>query len=368
MKNVAVFFGGKSVEHDVSIISGVQVCGMLRGYNVIPIYKRDNTFYTGKALKDISFYTSPDFKSLKKITLVEGGFLYGHALRRFTRIDVAVLAFHGGEGEDGRMQGLLDVLGIPYTSSSTEGSAVAMNKLLSTIVADSIFIDVPLYISVRRDDCINMPSAVARIRKAVGNRVIVKPAGLGSSIGITVADTEEELSSALELAFSYDDLVLCMEYLDVDYELNVALLSNKGNVIFSDIEKPKKDGDILSFSDKYIGDKKGMEACSRELPALIDPDMALRVKRWAKKLYRELGLSGVVRIDFIVSKGYLYFNEINPIPGSLATYLFRDIKGSELLDYMIEEAIRKKTLSDEKLRYYPSDILRGVRLDRGLKK
>ncbi len=364
--NVAVFFGGKSVEHDVSVISGVQACRLLKGYNVIPIYKKDDSFYTGRALTDIAFYTAPDLKTLKRITLTDGGFIGGH-LRRFTRIDVALLAFHGGEGEDGRMQGLLDVLNIPYTSSPTEGAAVAMNKLLSAIVADSLFIDVPLYISVRKDDCINMSSAISRIRKAVGGKVIVKPARLGSSIGISVAETEEELASALELAFSYDDLVLCMEYLDVDYELNVALLSNRDRIIFSDIEKPKKDGVILSFSDKYEGDVKGMEACSRELPALIDPDMALRVKRWAKKLYRELDLSGVVRIDFIVSKGYLYFNEINTIPGSLATYLFRDLKGAELLDYMIEQALYKKNLSDKKLRSYPSDILKGVRLG-GIKK
>lgn len=366
--NIAVFFGGKSVEHDVSVISGVQACRLLRDHNVIPIYKKDNAFYTGRALTDISFYTSPDLKKLKKLILVEGGFLSGRTLRRFTRIDVALLAFHGGEGEDGRMQGLLDVLDIPYTSSPAEGSAVAMNKLLSTIVADSLFIDVPLYISVSREDCTDIRAMVTRIRKAVGNKVIVKPARLGSSIGITVADTEEDLSTALELAFSYDDLVLCMEYLDVDYELNIALIADKDKIIFSDIEKPRKDGDILSFSDKYIGDKKGMEACSRELPALIDPDMALRVKRWAKKLYRELGLSGVVRIDFIVSRGYLYFNEINTIPGSLATYLFRDIKSADLMDYLIEEALYKKSLSDKKLRSYPSDILKGVRLDTALKK
>ncbi len=359
MRHLAVIFGGTSVEHDISILTGIQALAIAKSldYKVVPIYVRKGVWYTGDALYSVDFFKQFDKSKLTPVCLVNGTLYRTTGLKRaIAKIDVALLATHGGEGENGELQGLLAINGIPVCSTGTEGSSVTANKLYATMLAEHLEIDVPPYMSVKRSE---HPSAklLSRITKRLGDRVIVKPTHLGSSIGITISDSEEELAKGLELAFCYDTDVLCMECLPLDYELNVALFSYKGSIEVSAIEKPLKSQRMLTFDDKYLSQgSKGMESMSRELPAIIPIDLANRVRRWAKKLYSELSLSGIVRIDFLVSRGYLYFNEINTIPGSLALYLFRDRSPEDLLRMQIEDALYRRE-QDSITREFSSSVL-----------
>ncbi len=360
MKNLAVIFGGTSVEHDVSILTGLQVISILKTlpYNIIPLYLKDGCFYAGKDLTDIEFFKHFDAKKLQKVYIEEGR-LYkkGVFIKELYTIDVAFLATHGGDGENGILQSILSFNNIPYTSAGTEGAAVTMNKLYATILAETLFIDVVPYMSISAYQKESICRLLPKIIKNLGSNVIVKPVHLGSSIGITVATTEEELKKGIELAFMYDQDVVCMECLNLDYELNIALYEYQGKIYTSSIEKPLKNNQILTFEDKYLsGSLKGMENMCRELPAIIPMELDARVRRWSKRLYQELGLSGIVRIDFLVSNGYLYFNEINTIPGSLAMYLFKDTEPAELLSRQIENAIDRKK-QDKVIRQFSSSIL-----------
>ncbi len=348
MHNIAIIFGGKSVEHDISILTAVQVLNVAKtlAYNVIPIYLKGGEWYTGTALFYIDFYKDFDPKRLEKVFILDGKLYKKSGIKRMVaKIDAALLCTHGGEGENGQLQGLLTCNGIQVCSSGTEASAVTMNKLYTTVLADALEIDVPPYMSICTRQHTSKRTLIPRIQKNLGDKVIIKPAHLGSSIGITVADTADKIEEGLDLAFRYDTDVLCMECLPLDYELNVALFEKDGKIIFSDIEKPQRSQEILTFDDKYMeGNAKGMEGMDRELPAIIPIELSARVRRWAKRLYQELDLKGIVRIDFLVSKGYLYFNEINTVPGSLALYLFRDYSMQDLIKMQIEEAMGRKDL------------------------
>ncbi len=359
MSNLAIIFGGKSVEHDVSIVTGVQVLSIAKTlpYKVIPIYIKNDCWYTGNALYDIEFYKQFDDRKLQKVYLQDGK-LYkkGVVNRVVTVIDIVLLATHGGEGENGQLQAVLSQNNIPVASTAQEGSSITANKLYATILAENLFIDVVPYMSICAYQKMTVDKMIPRIIKNLGEKIIVKPTHLGSSIGITVAEDAVQLKNGIDLAFQYDTDVICMECVNLDYELNIALYEYDGKIYLSDIEKPMKTNKILTFEDKYLQGGKGMENMSRELPAIIPMEMSNRVRRWAKKLYQELGLTGIVRIDFLVSKGYLYFNEINTVPGSLAMYLFRDTSPDVLLNRQLENAFMRKK-QDNIIRQFPSSVL-----------
>ncbi len=317
MKNVAVFFGGVSVEHDVSIITGVLTLNSLdkEKYRPIPIYvTKESEWFTGESLKDIDNYKSLDFKKLEKITLTCGdNVLYSlkkKKLKPLCTIAVGVNCMHGERGEDGSLAGLLNMCNIPLASPDVLPSAVSMDKVTTKIFLKGLNVKSLPYI------CTFGKVDGAEIGNKLGYPVIVKPARLGSSIGIEVVDTARDIDYAVMKALRYGEKVIIEKCLTNFIEINCAVYKNNdGDLVVSECERPFSGGQILSFEDKYKTGK-------REYPADIPKAFSNRIKDICAKVYSALDFSGIIRIDFMLADGVIYLNEINSVPGSLSYYLF----------------------------------------------
>ena len=314
MKKVIILFGGVSAEHEVSVISGLQV--------IENIDRKLFTPYAIKLHKDGLFEYYENLNKRKnylkiKPQIINFGkdkvgayFTPEGLLKKKTYIDIAYLAFHGGNGESGQLQGFLETLDIPYTSSSVEASAIAMNKILTKEVLEQNGIKTVEY--YRDTKNIKLP-------------VIIKPVHLGSSIAINVAKTQVELKKYLLEANQVDSEVLVERYIKDFKEYNVSVRKVNGIVETSEIEKPLSSEEILSFADKYQrGGKKtgGMASLQRELPAKISKELETKIKDTAIKAFKAIRAKGMLRIDFMLEGKTLYLTEINPIPGSMSFYLW----------------------------------------------
>lgn len=389
--NVAVVFGGKSTEHEVSVISALQAIENINKdkYNVIAIYMdKKGDFYYSKDnyLLDIKNYK--DIKSLlskcinvyfikeKNYTYIReiNTKIFGSRLNQL--IDIAFPIVHGTNVEDGNLQGFFHTLNLPLVGPDTLSAAVSMDKYVMKEYCKAI--DVPVIDAVRFDknDYKNINDIVKRVEKEIAYPVIVKPVNLGSSIGIKKAKDEMSLRDALELAFGFADIVLVEKAITNLREINCAVIGNKFDAECSALEEPFGNDEILSFADKYmgggvtkggakseggkqtgagvnlgitktgsksVGSKSGMASLSRKVPADIDDELADKIRNYAKKIFKYIGCSGVARIDFIIDKdtNKIYANEINPIPGSLSFYLFKPLgmEYTELLDKLIQISI-----------------------------
>ncbi len=380
---VGVIFGGETVEHEVSIITAVQAMEHINRdkYEIIPIYiSKDRFWYTGKMLMDIDVYR--DFDELKKyakqvvLTKGKGGFYLqntkGLFRRNITDIDIAFPMVHGNNVEDGSLQGYLDSIGIPYVGSKVLGSALGQDK----VVMKQIFkaMDLPIvnytwfFDSDYADDCEKIFDDV----KKLGYPVIVKPAALGSSVGITYVKEEEELANAIEEAMKYDIKIVVEKAVQNLVEVNCSVFGNYSNQETSVIEEVTSDEEFLTFSDKYIGgskgklrgNSKGMINASRIIPARISKELTKQIEDTSKKVFRTLNLSGVCRVDYLIDKktNKFYINEPNTIPGSLAFYLWEPTgkKYSELLDDMITLSIKEYKNKSKKTYSFESNILSNV--------
>lgn len=384
-KHVGVIFGSRSCEREVAIISAVQLMRFAdpEKYDIIPVYIDEHgSWYTGEALKEIGTYKpfNPEMKGIRKVfpDLSSGsgallylnkgtGLLAKDKLEIAARIDVYIIVMHGMNGEDGTLQGLMELANIPYTSTGVTGSAVGMDK----IIMKDFFrgADLPVLPGewyTRREYTENASRILSDVSGKLGFPVFVKPANLGSSIGVSRADNEEELKDALELAFEYDRRVLVEKGLDKPVELNCSVLGYDDDILASPIEMPLNQDEFLDFRDKYLGGNgsKGMASLSRVLPAPIEDSLKNEIQEMSKKIFRLMDCKGVVRIDYMFDRlsEKLYITEINTIPGSLAFYLWEKdgISYRELIDRMI--ACAEKAHDDRnKTNYaYTSDILKGV--------
>lgn len=356
MKNVVVLFGGKSVEREVSIITGVMTLNALNGekYNKIPVLvTADGQYFTGKQLFDIDDYKRLDLKKLKKVTFVNGSnALYqikGKRLKEFAPIYAVVNCMHGGVGEDGSVAGFIKTLGIPFASPCVLPSAVSMDKRFTKIVLKGLGVRALPYNSV---------SSVAQlkdIKETLCYPVIVKPNLLGSSIGIAKVDNKEQLNNAVFQALRYGESAIIEPCLTDFIEINCAVYrDDKGRLNVSECEQPMGKSEVLSFGDKYEGGK-------RLFPAPIDKKLSDRIKRITKTVYRECAFNGVIRIDYFIKQDKIYLNEINSVPGSLSYYLFSDtIKGfSDMLDQLISVAVSENAKQSTFITQYNSSILNG---------
>lgn len=341
---VAVLFGGRSPESDISVITAMQALAALSesGHDVRPVYIKDGVFYTGK-LRSVSDFTPFRAEEHTATVLVDGVFcsLKRGKLKREWKPDVALICCHGGEGENGILQGLLDFNGVPYCSSDVAGSAIGMDKVLSKRIFEDMLLNVVPYAVLGRSDYDKGETEKALAAAKLGYPLIVKPVAQGSSIGIGTAGNPQELAAALETAFEFGDKAIIEEKL-VDFtEVNCAAFLREGKVVVSETEQPLSAGDILTFEDKYMRGEKGS---GNVMPASIG-DLNAVVKANTERIYRELELFGVVRVDFLVDKarGKVYVNEINTVPGSFAFYLFEPlgIDFAELLGTLIEEGASK---------------------------
>ncbi|MBR6816416.1 MAG: D-alanine--D-alanine ligase [Clostridia bacterium] len=361
MINLAVFFGGRTAEHDVSIITGTQLIENAdkAKYNIIPVYiTRDGLWYTGKELANAVFYQKPqlDKKGIDRVMLSpEAGSKEllkktAFGMKAVASIDVAVLAMHGMHGEDGTLQGLMELADIPYTSAGVTGCAAAMDKILSKAAFKGL--DIPcldcLYFE-RKEYNENPESIVEKAEAKIGYPMIVKPANLGSSIGISKAHNKEELLHALEVAASYDRRILIEHAIDELTEINCAVLGNGADAVAGVLEQPISKGEILDFATKYLpenGGSKGMKSLDRILPAPLPEETAEQIRGYALEIFKGFDMKGVVRIDFMIDNatGNVYANEINTIPGSFAFYLFEPagVPYREMIDRLVDIAIARK--------------------------
>ena len=390
---VGVIFGGETVEHEVSIITAVQAMENMNKdkYEIVPIYiSKDRTWYTGKMLMDIDVYQ--DFNELKRyakeVVLVktkEGFNLQstkGLFRRNVADIDIAFPIVHGNNAEDGTLQGYLDSVGIPYVGSRVLGSALGQDKVIMKQIFKDTKLPIVDYIwffdCEYADDCDKIFEKVEKL----GYPVIVKPATLGSSVGITYVKDDKSLAGAIEEAMKYDTKIVVEKAVSNLVEVNCSVFGNYAHQETSVIEEVSSEEEFLTFEDKYIGGSKGklkgpskgMASASRIIPARISKDLENKIKETSKEAFKVLNLSGVCRIDYLIDKktNKFYINEPNTIPGSLAFYLWEPAgkKYMDLLDEMITLAIKDYKNRSRKIYSFESNILSnyGIKGSKGLKK
>ena len=339
---VAMMFGGKSVEHEVSVISGIQAYMSMDTdkYDVIPVYMtKNNEMYIGDSIGDIESYKNIDEllkKSQRVIMINEDGRvkLVQYPVKKLGKnvevgIDVAFPVVHGTNVEDGGFQGYLKTMGIPFVGCDVTASAIGMDKYITKLVlkeSNVPVLDARLY---TLSDYADMESMMNDIENVFGYPVIVKPVNLGSSVGISVAKSRVELANSVDDAFRYATKVLVEHAITNLREINCSVLGDENDAIASECEEPLHTKDILSYEDKYVSNakgsgSKGMASVSRRIPAELTPEKREEVRELAVRSFKALGCNGVSRIDFMIDADTdkLYFNEINTIPGSLAFYLW----------------------------------------------
>jgi len=386
---VGVFFGGQSVEHEVSIISGIQAIYAFNRekYDIIPVYiTKENEMYVGESIDKIEEYKSIPalLKKSQKVILVNEGKklnIVRYPMKKFgnnviNSIDVAFPIVHGTNVEDGTLQGYFRTLCIPYVGCDVTASAVGMDKyVMKTVLKDN---DIPVL------DCVccdvkkynaSPDEVVNRIESKIGYPVIVKPVNLGSSVGIKVAKNKSELEDAFDYAFQFANKLLIEKAIMNLREINCSVLGDYETAEASECEEPIGSDEILSYEDKYLsgnggsksdGGSKGMTSLSRKLPAPLTPEKREEIRELAVRTFKVLNCNGVSRIDFMIDKDtdQLYVNEINTIPGSLSFYLWDPVgvKYDELLDRMISLALKRDRELGEISYSFDTNILSGVKL------
>lgn len=365
MKKVGVFFGGKSCEHEVSIITAVTTMAELENkYDIIPVYVCDKGWFTGELLKEVDSYKCFD-EGLHTKVFLNGKALYKKVLfgiaKKISEIDVALVCMHGGMGEGGGLAGLFEINEIPYTSSGVLESAICLDKEYFKAIAKAKGYKVVPGITIRRDDFLEKKVDLNKIVKKFGKDLIVKPVDLGSSIGISAVHGEEELRNGLDIALSYAGRAIIEKKISPFTEYNCAACKVENEIIVSAIEKPERKGEILSYSDKYLS---GGKKCVEDKNVDISYALANKIRKTTLKLYEDFNLSGVVRVDFIYcdEDGELYVNEVNTVPGSLSSNLFSKcgIEFEILADAIIDGAIFKFNKEGELLSRFSSELLSGA--------
>jgi D-alanine-D-alanine ligase len=383
---VGVIFGGETVEHEVSIISALQAMENMNTekYDIIPIYiAKDRTWYTGKMLMDIDVFRN--FEDLKKyankcvLVNKDGRFVLqrttGIFRKTLAELDVAFPIVHGNNVEDGSLAGLLDSIGIPYVESGVLGSALGQDKVVMKQVFKAMNIPVVDYTWFYDTEYADEPDEIVDKIEELGYPVIVKPAKLGSSVGITFVKEATKIREAIDDAIQYDNKIVVEKAVENLVEVNCSVLGNYSYQETSAIEEVKGTKDFLTYKDKYLGNGKtkgklkggtksqGMASAARIIPARIDTKMEEEVRDIACRAFKALNMSGLVRIDFLIDKEtkQVYINEPNTIPGSLAFYLWEPVGKPypKLLDTMITLAIKDYKAKHKKVYTFETNILAG---------
>ncbi|MBR2942927.1 MAG: D-alanine--D-alanine ligase [Clostridia bacterium] len=390
--NIAVLFGSRSCEHDVSIISALQLIDAAKaaGFAVTPIYiSREGMWYTGDALLNVETFRdfNPMGKGITRVNLdVSAGAgdlwawppqragLFAKVPAPIAHIDCAIPVFHGLHGEDGTIQGLFEMANIPYASSGVLGSSVGMDKIAMKQLLRGAGYPVLDFVWFTRDQLkVQREAVIEKIEKKIKYPAFVKPASLGSSIGVSKATCREELDKALDLAASYDRRILVEVGINRPVEINCAALGYGEDVQASVCEMPvpTADGSFLTFWEKYLrnaGSKgsessQGMKSLARVVPAPIGEELTARIQKMTTEIFKLLDCRGTVRIDYILDEhDMLYVNEPNTIPGSLAFYLWKEcgMSFAQLVEKMVEDALRAHADAGVNVYAYDSSILQKV--------
>ena len=386
---IGVIYGGETVEHEVSVISALQSMNNLNEdkYDIVPIYiSKDRIWYTGHMLRDIEFYKEfeDEKKYATKVMLYKKGKTFllqrttGLFRKDITDLDVILPVVHGNNVEDGSLAGLLDSIGIPYVGSHVLGGALGQDKVVMKQVMESVNLPIVPYTWFYDSEYLDNKENILKEIKKIGYPVIVKPATLGSSIGIEVAKNEKDIESKIEDAMEYDTKIVVEKVIENLTEVNASVLGNYEYQKVSPLEEVMGEDEILSFADKYLGNakskgtaSKGMASTSRIVPARISEKLTKEIQDTAKQVFKVLNLSGVCRVDFLIDnkENKFYVNEPNTCPGSLSFYLWKEagMKYSELLDEMISIAIKEYKHKNQKTMSFKSSIFDGFNGSKGLK-
>lgn len=398
--NVLVFFGGESVEHEISILTAHQAMEAMNTekYNVIPMYiSKDSQFYTGDLLKDLGNYGDLD-QLVSKLTPIvfykQDGQPYFKPLKtglfdnKATRIDVALPCVHGTNGEDGVLQGLLQMYHIPYAGCDNIAAAIGQDKVHMKQIFESENIPITKWTWFYAHEFeMNDKAVVEHIVNNVGLPCVIKPSNLGSSIAIHVANSANEVHEYIEEACQYDFKIIVESKVEHLREINASVMGDIYSVQVAPLEEVgmNNNGKLLDYSLKYqnggktgskagskIGSKmgscassgsKGMASTDRQVPAQITDVEQKTIENLARKVFRILGSSGVCRIDFMMNNltKKIYVNEINTIPGSLSYYLWNAANKSftQELDELIHLALKKEQDKKNKIFSYDTNILKS---------
>ena len=382
--NIAVFFGGESVEHEVSIISAHQAIEALdkNKYNVIPVYvSKERKLYVSDLLKDMSNYK--DLKHLisqctqVSITSEDNRVvirpvkpsLFGP--KELGTIDVAIPVMHGTNGEDGTIQGFFEMLKVPYAGCDLYGAAIGQDKVLQKNVLNDNDLPITNWFWVYGAEMDTRQSEILDKVHRLIYPVIIKPARTGSSVGISIAHNDEEYLACFDEARQYDEKIITEKVVKPMREINCSVVGDSYSCVASVLEEVSSvsQDELLSFSDKYLGGgkstksegSKGMASTARIVPAPLTDEQTRLIQQLAKETFRVLGTSGVCRIDFLMDADTkkVYVNEINTIPGSLAFYLWQaaGVSFSELMDKLVELALDRERRRSKMTFSYETNIL-----------
>lgn len=389
--NIGVFFGGRSTEHEISVISASQAMHAINRekFDVTPIYiSKDGRWFTGNELFEISNYR--DIPSLLEkceevymIPIFGDYNLYKrkHTLFKspiITSLDVVIPVLHGSNGEDGTFEGILDSIGIPYAGCNTLSSANGMDKITMKMLLKASGVPIVDFVwFTDKEWFTNRNAIIAEIENKLGYPVIIKPANLGSSVGIGGAFDQDQLIKRIENAERYSTRILVEKMVVNLQEINCSVLGDYNEYRTSVLEEPIKSGEILSYEDKYMGGtkgSKGMQFSKKRIPADLPQEETKRIQYLAGETFRVLSCHGVSRVDMIIDKDNrnIYVNEINTIPGSLSFYLWEhtDLSFDKLMDKLVELALKRKREVSMKTVSYDQNIFSlggGIKGAKGLK-
>ena len=356
LKTIGVIFGGESCEAEVSVITGIMALNLIDKENFLPlpIYcAKNGRFYTGDILYDTDFYKNPNLNLLEEIIFLSGGayFIKG-GLKLLAKVALVINCLHGGFGEDGSIVGYFNVAKIPMLSSPIFAQSVSFDKIKTKLFLQGLGVKTVDYAVVLSSESVSQ-SAKKCVQK-LGLPLIIKPSTLGSSIGILVARTEEEVAIALINAFKYCDGALVEKFLENATEINCAVYKINDKIITSPCERPLSHNQMLTFEDKYYGGE-------REFPAKISKALSDEIRQTTTKIYEGLFASGIVRMDYLVVNQTVYLNEVNSIPGSLSYYLLSDniTQFKSLLKSLIEESFKEFNKQNSFIKTFDSNILSG---------
>jgi D-alanine-D-alanine ligase len=383
MIQLGVLFGSRSVEHEISIITAMQAISQLKAsnkYNITPIYiSKAGDWYTGGTLDQIETYKNLDtaMQGADKVTPIRLNgrvALLKSPLSKFknnvvAEIDLAFPIMHGSYGEDGTLQGMLEQLQLPYTGCGVLGAALTMDKITTKQVLSAVGIPVVEYFWFHAETWFAQDEKyIAESERRFGYPVVIKPADIGSSVGVAIAHDREEFDQAVSTVRRYSERVLVERYVKGLKEINISVLGDAEGVSLSVCEEPLTASEFLTYQDKYssgntsAGSKgtetgasgAGMQSAKRRIPAELPEDVLKTIQKYARLAFSTLDCSGVSRIDFILEPGdgpdsisgykNIFINEFNTIPGSLSFYLWEATGKpyAELLDDLVELALRRK--------------------------
>lgn len=367
------------MEHEISVISALQAINAFNSdkYNIIPIYiSKQGRWYTGAELLEIRNYR--DMKSLTErstevfmrpefgdynLYKAKSG-LFSAKSPVVAEIHVVIPVLHGTNGEDGIFEGLLDTIGIPYAGCNTLSSANGMDKITMKMILAANGIPVVDYVWFTDKQWFTQrDTIIGNIEERLGYPVIVKPANLGSSVGIGRADNRDQLMERIEDAERYSTRLIVEKLVENLQEINCSVLGDADNYETSVLEEPIKSGEILSYTDKYMGgskDNRGMHAAQKRIPAELPASETERIRFLAGETFRVLGCHGVSRVDVMVDSAtrQIYVNEINTIPGSLSFYLWEacGVSFTELMDRLVHLALKRRREQEAKTVSYDQNI------------